>query len=605
MQFDVFGIKELKKNAAEINKVNETLKSEISQVNADNQKMNSILTTVGYGFEFITGESNAGDLPEVKEILIIYNDLRLRSWQFIFNNHIANLIVTKRINWQIGSGLLFNSKPSEKPFIDFYGEEKKGKEKHKEFTTNIEYQYRNIIKSKEVDYTKESNLHEMARVVDFNAAGDGDVLLLMRVNNELPNIQIISGQAVCDPWNLTKLTKGHTINEGVEKNTKGEVVAYHVLIDSNMSNTEQKQLGEVPEYGTKRIPVYFKNSKFKQAWLYRNSDLKKLGETRSMPLLSNIFESLQHINDYIIANTKNAQLKAQMVIAFEKDKDSDGTKTFNTSANIPGITSTTTNTSEVASDEVTRASADLTERKMQGNGIVIDGPKGVKVKQVNETAQSDQKEFLKSTFETLFANSGYPIEFMLSSYNSNYTASMGARSDTQHSLDVTNEIVPSAQLYKMHYNMTLYLMVISGKIECEPLKKAYLENDIVAIQSIGNSTFEGTKLKPIDPVKFIKALREQLPESIRNKVGLNTIDNLVNMASGGDYESITNQLTNEIISLPDSFGIPEPEVIVPITPKPAKTKQSVLEEFKQHYDDSFGELPDNVSDCIDEFIDKE
>jgi capsid protein len=509
---NILGISDLKKNSAEISKVNETLTNKITQLNSDNQKMNSIMTTMGYGYEFITGESNAGDLPEVKEILIIYNDLRLRSWQFIFNNHIANLIVTKRINWQIGSGLLFNSKPSEKPFIAFYGD-KKGKEKHKEFVTNIEYQYRNIIKSKDVDNAKESNLHEMARIIDFNAAGDGDVLLLMRIENGLPNIQVISGQAVCDPWDLTTgLTSGHSVNEGVEKNAKNQIVAYHVLKDTNMSNTEHKPAGEVPEWGTRRIPVYFKNSKFKKAWLYRASDLRKLGETRSMPLLSNIFESLQHINDYIIANTKNAQLKAQLVVSFDKDANSDGSKVFNQGANIAGLTTTTTPNDTVSDDLQTHNSAVKFERDMKGNGIVIDPGKGVKTNMVNDTAQSDQKEFLKSTFETLFANAGYPIEFMLSSYNSNYTASMGARSDTQHSLDVTNEIIPSAQLYKMHYNMTLYLMVLSGKIECEPLKKAYLENDIVTIQAISNSTFEGTKLKPIDPVKFIKALRAQLPK---------------------------------------------------------------------------------------------
>jgi hypothetical protein len=74
------------------------------------------------------------------------------------------------------------------------------------------------------------------------------------------------------------------------------------------------------------------------------------------------------------------------------------------------------------------------------------------------------------------------------------------------------------------------------------------------------------------------------------------------MASGGDYESITNQLVNEILALPDEFDNPEPEVIPPTT---NKTKQSLFEGFKQHYDDTIGELPDDVSDCIDEFVEKE
>jgi capsid protein len=556
----MFGINKLNTKIEQLDRLNKELQAKTSELTTDNHKMNAILTGfLGYGYEAFTGEVNSGDLPEPKEIVIYYDILRLRSWNFILKNHIADLIVTKRINWQIGTGLLFNAKPSDKPFIDYYGG-KTGKTKHREFIRQIEYQFRNYISSKEIDYTRANNLHEMARIVDFNACGDGDILLLMRVKNGYPNIQVISGQCVVNPvLQSEQIIEGNTVNEGVERDGKGEVVAYHVLVNSDTSNGTYTPIPKIQNYGTIRIPVYFTGTKMKQAWLYRASDLQKVNETRAMPILSKLFETLQHVNDYLIANSKNAQLAAQMVLLFEKDASSTGERVFNDNTiNVAGMSATTV-TDAVASDLDVQQSAAKLEYKMNGNGIVADLPKGVKGKILNPTAQSDQKEYLNSTLRTIFADTGTPYEVMISSYDSNYSASMGARSDYQYNLDVMTEIIPSNQLYKMYYSIFLYLQVLKGDIDCPPLKKAYEKNDIITIQAISNSVFEGTKLKPIDPVKFIDSLRAQLPIKIRENVPLNTIENLINAASGGDYEGVLNQLMNEIDVLPKELEV-EPKL---------------------------------------------
>jgi hypothetical protein len=191
---------------------------------------------MSYNYETFTGETTLNELGIPKDIIICYETLRIRSWEFILKNHIASLIVNKRVNWLIGSGLLFNAKPYEKPFIDYYGE-KEGKIKHQEFITQVEYQYRNFGNTIYADYEKSKTLHEIARHVDYNACGDGDVLILMRVENGYPNLQVISGQCVVNPA-LTEedIPKENSVCEGVEKNKNGEVVAYHILTDTNKSN---------------------------------------------------------------------------------------------------------------------------------------------------------------------------------------------------------------------------------------------------------------------------------------------------------------------------------------------------------------------------------
>lgn len=547
-----------KEKISELTSINKDLVKKTTDLRSENRKINSLITGIlGYESELFTGETTSGEIGLPKNILIWYELLRTRSWGFLIKNHIANLIVNKRVNWLIGSGLLFNAKPSEKPFIDYYGD-KKGKEKHSEFIKEIEYQYRNYINSTEVDYEKKRTLHELARINDYNASGDGDTAILMRIENGLPNIQLISGQCVVNPALMNDIEKDNRVSEGVEFNQKGEEQAYHILIETNISNgvyipNPSKNL----QFKTRRVPVYFKGTKIRQAWLYRSSDLQKLGETRAMPLLSMIFETLQHLNDYLIANSKNAQLLAQLVFAFERDKNATGEKMFNTGKiDVAGFEDSD-GTEEVADDLETANAANKFTRMLKGNGIVMDLPKGIQAKILNPESQSNQAEYLTSTLKTLFASLGYPYEVMLSNYDSNYSASMGARSDFQHNLDVLTEIIPSNQLYKMHYKMFLYMQVLKGKIECRPLLDAYNSNDIITISAITNSVFEGTKLKPIDPVKFINSLRMQLPESIRQKVPLNTMENLVNSASNGDYQSVLNQILNENALLGENFKIEE------------------------------------------------
>lgn len=552
--------KENQKKISNLESINVDLQKKTAQLRSENRKINTLITGIlGYESEIFTGETTANELGTPKNILLFYEYLRVRSWEFLIKNHIASLIVNKRVNWLIGSGLLFNAKPSEKPFIDYYGEEE-GKIKHGEFIKEIEYQYRNFINTTEVDYEKKRTLHEQARIADYNASGDGDICVLMRIENGFPTIQLISGQCVVNPALLEDIGENNRVNEGVEFNEKGEEVAYHILTETNISNgvyipNPEKNL----EFRTNRISVYFKGTKIRQAWLYKANDLQKLGETRAMPIISMIFETLKHLNDYLIANSKNAQLLAQLVVIFERDKNATGEKLFNTGKiDVPGFEDAT-DTEEIADDITTANAANKFTREMNGNGIAIDAPKGISSKVINPQSQSDQSEYLTSTLKTIFASMGFPYEVMLSTYNSNYSASMGARSDFQHNLDVLTEIIPSNQLYKMHYKMFLYMQVLKGKIECKPLQDAYINNDVITISAITNSVFEGTKLKPIDPVKFINSLRMQLPESIRQKVPLNTMENLVNAASNGDYQSVLNQILNEQALLGDNFNIEEKE----------------------------------------------
>lgn len=556
---NIFGKETSKEKIDKLSTLNTDLQQKTAKLDSENTKMASIFNQfMGYQYEFFTGENTFDELGIPKEIVIVYESLRVRSWEFLLKNHLASLIVTKRVNWQIGSGLLFNAKPAEQPFIKFYGE-KEGKKRHSQFIKDAEYIYRNYANTIYVDYELQKNLHELARHVDYNASGDGDVLLIQRLRDGYPNLQVISGQCVVNPSSMDdEILKGHTICEGVEKNKQGEIVAYHVLVDTDISNgVYTPNPSDETKIGTKRISVYFKGTKIKKAWLYKASDLQKAGETRSMPLLSQVFESLQHVNDYLIANSKHAQLAAQMAIFYEKDQNSTGEKVLGgNTLNVGGMGSTPVETDITAE---LQTCVNKTEYKLQGNGFVQDLPKGVQAKILNPNSQSDQSEYLSSALRTISAQFGQPYEVLISTYNSNYTASMGSRSDFQHILDVLTKIITGNQLYKPNYELFLYASVLLGRIDCPPLEQAYKENDIISIAALTNCSFEGTKLKPIDPLKFIKSLREMIPEKYRQHIPLSALEKIVDSASGGDYENVITQFGNEIGILPKEFIREEPK----------------------------------------------
>lgn len=548
------------KKIEDLKQVNTDLIEKTHALKAENAEMQNSIARISAAYQVFTGENTVNELGAPKEIIIDYESLRTRSWEFLLKNHLAGLIVQKRVDWQIGTGLLFNSKPFLKPFLDYYGDNDQALEAQTKFTRDCEYLFRNFSNTKLPDYSQEKNLHELTRHADYNASGDGDVLLIMRVKKGLPNLQVVSGQCVINPMITQEIPEDNSVCEGVEFDKTGKAVAYHVLTDTNISNGVYTPNPSKVDFGTKRIKAYFSGTDIRSAWLYKQSDLQKSGETRSLPLLAHVFETLKHVNDYLIANSKNAQLLAQMVFAFEKDQNSSGERVFDT----PGLTGLNMGAPEedtsTATDAEVAAAANAAELKLNGNGMVMDLPKGVKAKILNPQSQSDQAEFIRSTLQTLSAAVKQPYEVLVSSYDSNYTASMGARSDFQYILDIGTELIPANQLNRKMFDMFVYLKVLDGSIDCPPLLKAYSDGDAITIQAITNSSFEGTKLKPIDPLKFIKSLREQIPAKYRELIPLNTNENLVNAASGSDYESVITQVKNEIKQLTDELEPKEEEV---------------------------------------------
>ena len=164
---DIFNTKKIEK----LNSSNNDLILKTGQLELENRKMANMMSLFT-GSEYYTGENTPGELETPKELIILYEQIRVRSWEFIIKNHMASLIVNKRVNWTIGTGLLFNLKPELKPFLDYYGGNKElAEQKRNEFVQEVEYKFRNFAKTNLIDYSGKKNVHELAREIDYNAIG--------------------------------------------------------------------------------------------------------------------------------------------------------------------------------------------------------------------------------------------------------------------------------------------------------------------------------------------------------------------------------------------------------------------------------------------------
>ena len=64
--------------------------------------------TIGYD-----GEKNTGEVGPIRNYIINYELLRLRSWQSYLESEITQTVVNRYITWLIGKGLKLQSEPLE------------------------------------------------------------------------------------------------------------------------------------------------------------------------------------------------------------------------------------------------------------------------------------------------------------------------------------------------------------------------------------------------------------------------------------------------------------------------------------------------------------
>ena len=459
------------------------------------------------------GEKTPGEIGNIIDYRPDYYALRARSWQSYLESEITQTVIGKLAKWVIGSGLKLQSEP-EFGLIE-------GLEKDAEFVRKIESMFKLVVNSYVSDFTNNDNLHVLAEVAYINAVIGGDVLCILRSNNDgSVSAQLIDGAHVTSFG--AKKNKNNRLDWGVERNKKGKHVAYHVRTMK----------------GTERIKAYDGSNNFKMAFLIYGLKYR-MDEVRGISLLSAMLETLKKLDRYKEAAVGSAEELAKIAYFMEHGQSSTGEnpliRQMAQAANA-GI-------GDAKETEVTDNDAFATKVATTVQKSVINLPNNSTIKTISpHTTELNYPDFLTANINLVAAAMQIPPEVAMSMYNSNFSASRAAIKDWEHSLKVNRKKF-SDSYYKNYYNLWLTVQSMGGKLNFPAYTKAILTGDIMTILACQNARFVGANVPHIDPLKEVKALRALLGN---DNIPLISHEEAVEAITSGDWFAVIEKYKHEI-----------------------------------------------------------
>lgn len=480
------------------------------------------------------GEKNLGEIGPIKNYYLEYDLLRLRSWQSYLESEITQTVLGKYTKWIVGSGLKLQSEPnktvlkSEGINVDL-----------DDFTKNVEARFGLYSKSKTADFSGMETLNSIAKTAYLNAKVGGDVLVILRLVKGVVKIQLIDGEHVrTDRFGIqfvpVKANNGNTIINGIEMNSKGEHVAYHVMNS---------------KFESKRIKARTKTG-LVQAFLVHGFRYR-LSNHRGLPLISVVLETLKKLERYKEATVGSAEERQKIAFFIEHGVTSTGenpmskqlAKAFdanNAGSDLP---------KDISGKELANTIAATTNKE------TYNMPQDSTLKQLESKNELHFKDFYSVNIDLVCASIGIPPEVAMSKYDSNFSASRAALKDWEHTIFIERDNFKE-QFYQNVYQFWLEMNVLQNNVSAP----GYLtsgKNSMIK-QSYQNCRFIGAGVPHIDPLKEVMAERAKLGPA-GAQIPLSTAEKSTEALNTGDSEQNLIQFTKEVEEMKES-GI---EVVAP------------------------------------------
>lgn len=495
----------------------------------------------GYYTHLYTGEKNLGEMGPVRVYALDYDKLRFRSWQAMLESDVAQIVVGKFVTWVVGVGLKLQSEPktevleSEGVTIDI-----------EKFSKLVEARYDTWSKSTESDYSGMKTKNMLSAVAYKNAIVGGDVLLVMRYENDNVNIQLIDGGHLGSPlgeneYNTQAQAEGNYISNGIEKNQRGEHVAFYV-----------RKVGTYNEY--ERIPAKGKKSGLVMAKLIYGLEYR-LDNDRGMPFISVVLETAKKMERYKEATLGSAEERQKIAYTIEHQlgstgEDPRGSALSRTLARAIG--------NDTDDDIPVTADGEVLADKVSAtfNKQTINMPINSTLKSLESKNELYFKDFYDVNMDYVCASLGIPPNVAMSKFDANFSASRAALKDWEHTLTVRRSEF-SAQFDQTIYNFWLEIEILKNKIQAPGYLIARKANPML-ITAYRNARFVGANVPHIDPVKEVTAERLKLGATGAS-IPLTTVEAATEALNGGYSDSNFGQYAKELQKSKD-LGI---EIVVP------------------------------------------
>jgi capsid protein len=505
---DLFNTKKISSLNTELTEVKEQLTKAVSAfANINPYHTFSPIIRLPY-----TGEKTPGEMGAAIDYALQYNYLRVRSWEAYLRSEIAQSIINKFSLWVIGSGL----KVQPEPVKDVLKQEGINLS-DENFVKQIESRFNLFTSSRYSDYARMSSVDNIAFEAYKNAIIGGDVLVILRVVNNLLTAQIVDGSHISTPImndSIIAAAKqaGNRIEYGVEISPSGEHVSYCVCDD---------------EGKYQRVMRYGESSGRLMAFMVYGTKYR-IDNVRGLPLLSAVLETLKKLDRYKEATVGSAEERQKIAYSIEHSADSTGENPLLAKlaqSNALGMGEAP------ESKSVSDYEAASTKVATTTNKMAFNMPIGATLKLLESKNELYFKDFYSTNQQILCASVGIPYEVAMSMFNSNYSASRAAIKDWEHSMKTSREKF-SVQFYQNYYNLWFEVEVLNGKIKADGFLKALMDNNIMAIEAYRNARWLGVNVPHIDPVKEVQAERLKLGD---DTTPLTTYDQASESLGSGDF----------------------------------------------------------------------
>lgn len=498
----------------------------------------------GYYMMPFNGETETGEMGPIRKYLIDHVALRMRSNQLDLESDVIHALFTRSAMWGIGDGLKLQAEPKTEMLkrmkIDMDGET---------FNKNIEDLFQVFAESTVCDYKGLRCLCEIASEGWQDEERGGDTLLVMRVVNGMPKVDLIDGSHVCSPLGFTNFlgfdvinpNNGNRIRHGVELDSKGAHVAYWVRKGDGINALDYER-------------IQARMSTFPYSELARLIYGQKycIDNTRGIPIIASTMETAAKMGRYMSAALASAEERAKIVYAVEND--------INSTEENPGAKETAKAIgfgfpNGTPTDSYGR---DMAMRVQQStNKQTFNLGTGSKLVALESKQEMHVRDFFEVNFDIVCASVGYPPEIIMSKYDSNYSASRAAIKDFEHTLDVKRSRFAS-QFYQVIYNFCLDVWAVSGVIEIPGYLEALLSRNEMVLAAIRKAEWVGDTVPNIDPLKEVQAWRLKMGAGMEH-IPLCTSEEAAEALSGLDINSIMEQSAAER-QRADELGIEKVEL---------------------------------------------
>jgi capsid protein len=373
--------------------------------------------------------------------------------------------------------------------------------------------------SKECDFLKEKNLHQLAMDFFQGSYLGGDTLCIIRYDKNGINAQFVSGEHIRNPSlddeYLTKATEaGNRIEHGIEIDPRGKHIAYYVNV-----KPQSKEL--IDKY--ERIPAYGAKTGKRLAWIISGEKICP-DHIRSVPAISQSLEKINKLDRYTESAVGKAEQAAKIANFIEHDKDSTGESPFDKFVNerragsvvLPDVDPMML--ADGLANRITETTSNQTINLVRGSTI----------KQFSTDIETNFGEFQSNVFDSISAGQDIPPEVAMQKYSSNYSASRAAINSFGYIISIKRENFAN-QFYIPFYKLWLEYQILTNKIKAPN----YVDNidNFMVTESFSQCRFIGKNMPHIDPLKEAKSIELMLKLKL---ISREQASELLNMGSWED-----------------------------------------------------------------------